>query len=329
MKAPGVRFLGVLALLGATLFWAGNYVVGGAVVAAVPPADLTAMRWAIAVPPLFVLAQVIERPDWRAVLRVWPRLLLPALFGMLAYNLLLYSALQHTTAITASLINAFNPALISIAAAVFLRQRLTPAATGGILLALAGVLWILSGGRLDTLLATGFGLGELLMLGTIAAWTVYTLIGRRGFGIPVLTATAVQALLAVVILAPFVLLTGGPHLPTTGPGIWALLYLGLFPSVASYALWNTALTTIPAARAGVFLNLITVFTVLISVTLGRPLTLAQVAGGLAVLAGVALTALTNQRAPRRDQAPRATASSSEALNLLPAANPPTDQPAGP
>ena len=290
-SAPRSALFGVFALLAATLFWAGNYVVGAAAVEAISPLDLTAMRWVIALIPLVLLAQLIERPNWRAVARAWPVMVLPALFGLIGYNLLLYSALEHTTAVNASLINAFNPALISVAALVFLRQPITRAGVFGILLALIGVLWILSGGDPLTLLDDGFGAGDLLMIGAIAVWTVYTLLGRRRTGIPPLTATAVQALIGVIVLAPFVLLSGGPHIPTDHGPLWALVFIGLFPSVASYGLWNMALTAIPPARAGVFLNLITVFTVLISLTLGEQISLAQVVGGVAVLGGVVLTNL--------------------------------------
>lgn len=280
---------GVLVLLAATLFWAGNYVIGGAAVAAISPLDLTALRWAIALVPLLLLAHFLERPDWRSVLRAWPHMILPALFGPLAYNFLLYSALEHTTPVNASLINAFNPALISIAAAIFLRQRLTPIAIGGIAVALAGVLWILSNGQPATLIAHGFGSGDVLMVAAITTWTIYTIIGRRKTGLPPVTATAVQCLTVVISTAPFVLVTHGPHIPADPGLVWSLIFIGLFPSVASFVLWNIALTKIPPARAGVFLNLITVFTVLISVTLGQSLTLAQGIGGIMVLLGVFLT----------------------------------------
>lgn len=283
--------LGVLALIGATLFWAGNYVIGGEAVDAISPLDLTAMRWVIALIPLLVLAQIIERPNWRAVARSWRSMVLPALLGLLAYTFFLYSALEHTTAVNASLINAFNPALISIAAAIFLHQRLTPVAVVGIAVALAGTLWVLSNGQPAVLIEHGFGPGDLLMVGAITVWTAYTLLGRRKTGIPPITATAVQTVIVVILLVPFVLATGGPHIPAEPGPIWALLFIGLFPSVASYGLWNIALTTIPPARAGVFLNLITVFTVLIAVTLGQPLTLAQGVGGAAVLGGVLLANL--------------------------------------
>ncbi len=163
------------ALLTATLFWAGNYVVGGAAVSAIPPLDLVALRWGIAVVPLLSLAQLVERPDWRRIARSWYWVLLPALFGLIAYNYLLYTALQYTDAVNASLINAFNPALISVAAAILLRQPMTPTAVTGVIVALVGVLWVLCDGHPTALLSNGFGLGGVFMLGAIVVWTAYTL----------------------------------------------------------------------------------------------------------------------------------------------------------
>jgi len=62
----------------------------------------------------------------------------------------------------------------------------------------------------------------------------------------------------------------------------------LLPSVGSYLLWNLALRRVPPAEAGSYLNLITVFTVLISATTGYALGAAQVVGGVLVLGGVLL-----------------------------------------
>lgn len=288
---------GIVALLAATLFWSGNYVVGGEAVASITPLDLTTMRWTIALVPLILMAQVVEHPDWRSAIRAWPHLVLPAILGLLAYTLFLYTALEHTTAVNASLINAFNPAMISIAAAIFLHQRLTPIAVGGILLALLGVLWVLSDGHLSTLFTQGFGIGDLLMIGAITVWTAYTLLGRHKTGVPPITATALQAAITVVIMMPIVLAMGGPHIPAEPGPRWALLYIGLFPSVAAYGLWNMALTSVPPARAGVFLNMLTVFTVIISVMMGKPFTLAQGVGGIVILAGVALANIEAFRQP--------------------------------
>lgn len=139
------RGLGYLALVGATLAWAGNYLLGVIAVGETDPVSLTWLRWALAVVPLFVIAQLIERPRWRDVLRQWPRLLLLGLIGVAGYNLLLYAALGTETPFQLSLINAFNPALIAIAAVLFLGARLGWRGVTGILLAFAGVFWIISG----------------------------------------------------------------------------------------------------------------------------------------------------------------------------------------
>ena len=64
--------------------------------------------------PLLLLAHFVEKPDWRAVLRRWPVLLLLSVLGMSGYTLLLYGALGHTSAMNASLITAANPALIVV-----------------------------------------------------------------------------------------------------------------------------------------------------------------------------------------------------------------------
>lgn len=145
----------VVSLLGATLFWAGNYVIGAGAVVSIDPLSLVLLRWGIAVVPLLVIAQVVERPQWGQVLRAWPWLVALSAFGLAGYNLLLYGALQFTDAFNASLINAFNPALITLAAAVFLREKLTSQAIGGVLVALAGVLVVLSKGDLAALAGPG------------------------------------------------------------------------------------------------------------------------------------------------------------------------------
>ncbi|GAB3272888.1 DMT family transporter [Sinomonas notoginsengisoli] len=281
--------VGVASLLGATLFWAGNYVVGAAAVATIDPVSLVLLRWLLAAGPLILIALVTERPSWRPVLRAWPWLLGLGATGMLAYTLLLYGSLEHTSPFNASLINAFNPALIALAAAAFLRERLTPTSVLGVLLALVGVLVVLSKGDFSALMAGGFGPGELLMVAAIFVWTAYTILGRLAPPLPPVTSTAAQAVVAVVLLAPVSLALGGPAWPTQPGPLWALVFIAACPSVLSYLLWNRALTVIRPARAGVFLNLITVFTAVLTMILGQPISVAQIVGGVIVLGGVAIS----------------------------------------
>ncbi|MFF0991572.1 DMT family transporter [Kocuria nitroreducens] len=225
---------------------------------------------------------------------------------MVAYTLFLYEALRHTSAIDASLINAVTPAVIALGAVVLLRDRIGPWALIGVLLGLAGVLIVLTEGRLAAVLDLDVNLGNALMLGAVAVWSVYTISGRRLAGSPPIASTAVQAILAVVVLTPVGLWSGAGWPEGTGATV-SLVFIGIFPSVGAYLLWNMALRAVPAGRAGVFLNFITVFTVAISLVLGESLSWEQVAGGVLVFGGIALVSTGPTRArvrtaPAADQA---------------------------
>lgn len=294
------RGLAVLSLVGATALWAGNYVVGEQAVKTVDPIDLTAMRWTLSVVPLLVLAQLIEKPDWRAALRQWPLLLVLGLIGMAGYNLSLYEALRHTTAVSASLINSVNPALITLAAAVVLREAVGWRGVLGMVLGFAGVVLVISKGSLDALLSLDFNVGDLLMLVAIVAWTIYTVLQHRA-NVPAVTATAIQATGSALVMLPLAAATGFT-LPQSASAVASVLFIGLVVSAASYVLWNLGVSALPKSLSGVFLNLITVFTVVASIALGTTIGLPEIVGGLIVLAGVVLTTLDRATA-RRAKAP--------------------------
>lgn len=277
----------------AALFWAGNFVVGEAVLKTMAPLELTFWRWALAALPLILLAHVIERPDWIASLKRWPILLLLSVLGMSGYTLLLCSALQHTSALNASLVTAANPALIVLMAVILLGDRPRPLNWAGIALGLLGVLLVLTGGELPKLLTLSLGPGELLMLGAITVWGLYTIIARR-LNVPAITSTAIQVTLAAVMLSPFALASRA-EFPGTAPEIWSLAFVALFPSLGSYLLWNLALKTTTAANAGNYLNLIAVFTAIITLLMGQPITLPQILGGVLVISGVLLTSVGKGR----------------------------------
>ncbi|HZK58503.1 MAG TPA: DMT family transporter [Cryobacterium sp.] len=237
-----------IALILATLMWAGNYVVGQIVVQTMDPISLTWFRWLLAAVPLLVLAQVIEKPDWRVVARAWPRLLLLSGLGVIGYTLLLYTALQYTSALSASLINAANPAVMVLLAAVLVRERMGWRGIAGLLLGLVGVLVILTNGAIASVFSMRHNEGDLLMIGAIVVWSLYTIFGQS-LTVPPITATAAQAVIAAVLLAAVALLTGAswPSEPST---VWALLFNAAFPSIGAYALWNGALKSIPPGHAG-------------------------------------------------------------------------------
>ncbi|WP_025690470.1 DMT family transporter [Paenibacillus zanthoxyli] len=277
-----------LFLIMANLFWAGNYVFGKYVVAEMTPVQMTFSRWLIAVFLLFPIAHFVERPDWKSVLKEWKVLLLMSVLGVVGYNFLLYEALRFTTSMNAALVNAMNPALIVLFSSFFLREKISLAKGLGLLVSLLGVLLVLTKGQLQLIFQTEYNLGDLLMLAAILVWTFYSILGRKMKGLPPISATAVSALMGLLLILPF-FLASGIHLPLSPKATMGILYIGIFPSVGSFIFWNASIREIGASRAGIYLNLITVFTAILSMLLGNPVTLAQVLGGLLVFAGVYIT----------------------------------------
>ncbi|WP_438855075.1 DMT family transporter [Agromyces sp. M3QZ16-3] len=271
----------------ANLFWAGNFVFSAIIADQVDPVSLTFWRWSLAALPLLLVAWIAERPDWRAAAREWRWHLLQSVFGLTGYALLLYAGIGMTGSVTASVISAINPATIALAAAVLLGERMSRTQGLGIVLAFVGVAVVLTGGNPLAAFAQGFGVGDLFVLGAVIAWTVYSIIARR-LTTPPITATALQAVFATVTMLPVIAVTGLTA-PSDLGGTLAVAYIVLLPSVAGYALWNAGSASVGPARAGVFLNLLPVFTVIIALLLGRPIDPAAIIGGAVVLVGVYLT----------------------------------------
>lgn len=285
-----------LFLILATLFWAGNFVFGAAALDTIDPVSLTWLRWAFALVPLIVVAQLIEKPDWRAALRHLPLLTLLGVLGVGGFSLLIYFALKFTSPLNASLINAVNPALIVVLAAVLpaavqggRRVGISWRAALGIVLGLIGVTIVLTEGDLGRLLQQGLNPGDLLMLGVILVWSIYTLVGRRLHDVPPITATAIQVATTVVLLSPVLAFTG-LHLPQDGPSWGAVAYIVIFPSIAAYVLWNAATRLVDPATASIYINLQVVFTALIGLPFGFGISWVQVLGGIIVVVAVVLLA---------------------------------------
>ena len=275
----------------AMAMWATNFVFSQAVLADVGAIQLTGARWMISLVALVPLAWLLEKRDWPVVRREIPLHLVQSMLGYVGYTLLLYSALQSTSPVTAAVLVALNPATIAIAAQFVLKDRLTRLAVVGILISFVGAVIVVIGGQPigDIRLGTGDG---LILIATVL-WTIYSMIAPR-VETPPITATAIQATLASLIMVPLMLLDEivlNPGSWTTVEGLdwWGVLWIGLIPSAGAYFLWNVSSEWIGPTRTGAFLNLIPVFTAVFVVLLGGSVTVWHLIGGALVLLGVSLT----------------------------------------
>ena len=271
------------------LFWAGNYVIGKYVVAEIAPIFITFSRWLMASFLLLGIAHFFEKPKWRVVIKEWPILLILAVLGIVGYNTVLYSALNYTSSTNASLVNALNPGVIVIFSTIFLKEKISKLQLTGIFVSLLGVVVILTGGNIGQILKMEYNKGDLLMLVAIVMWALYSILGKRLKKVPPITATALSALISTIIMAPFAVSQGVDLRELSSLAINGILYITIFPSVLSFIFWNLAIKEIGANQTGIFLNLIPVFTAIISTILGNNITMVQLSGGALVFIGVYLT----------------------------------------
>lgn len=271
------------------LFWAGNYVFGKYVIAEMTPYWITLFRWLFALLLLYPVARRLESPlNWRAVKKDWFLLTCMGVLGVIGYNIVLYSALAYTTATNAALVSAINPGLIVIFSVAVFRERVSGLQWLGVIISLVGALVVLTGGDFTRVLTAQYNFGDLLMVIAVLIWTFYTIIARKLSTLPI-TATTVSTAIAVLLMLPFAAFQEFDSTKIGMLGITGILYMVIFPSVGSFVFWNMAVRAVGASKAGVFLNLMPVFTAMISVLLGEHITNAQWGGGLLVFCGVYLT----------------------------------------
>lgn len=290
-KAAGSQLVATLALVAATLFWAGNFIAGRALRGDIDPVALNTLRWGLCLLLLLPLVGA-KLPRYRRVLaREWRLLLGLGLTGIAAFHTMVYFALSETTAINALLMLALAPAAILCGAALFEGKHPARAQWLGTGVSLAGAAVLVSRADLDLLLATEFNRGDLWMLGAVAVWAAYCLLlRRRPADLPQDVALAASNAIALVFLLPlFFLLSSPGEVAFTPKVLGALLYIGIFASLIAFLCWSHGVGELGPERAGQFVHLIPVFGAVLAVALlGEEIVLPQVLGALLVLFGILL-----------------------------------------
>ncbi|NIP46201.1 MAG: EamA family transporter, partial [Gammaproteobacteria bacterium] len=154
-----------------------------------------------------------------------------------------------------AIINALSPVVTSVAAAVFIKERLTLWNYAGVVLALLGVLVLISRGDLAVILAVRFNKGDVLMLLSVASWVIYALLVRAmlarysGFALTYYATLFGVALLLLLapLEAPLTAIREISH-----ASILAVLYMGICGSGLGYLLYNLSIREIGPTRTSSF-----------------------------------------------------------------------------
>lgn len=254
-----------------------------------PVATVVGGRYGIAAVILLTVLAVSRRP-----LRPAPgeraRAALLGMVGYVVHSSLFYVALRHGTAAAVAMLFYLYPAVVAV---LEILARVRPPSGRSLaapVLSGAGVALVLASGERVAISATG----ATLALSAALAVSIYLLASSRLIrrSLPMVTAAWVAGGVAVSMATGGVLLSGF-SLPAAA--VPRLALAGLATAGATTCVYAT-LSRLGAGPTAIFMALQSLVALIVAgVTLGEPVTAAQVAGGLALLAGAALASTARPR----------------------------------
>lgn len=275
-----------LLLAGTVLFWGTSFAATKSAYTDLAPMTVVWLRMIVAslvfLPVWRMLPRPVRRPGDRRVLA------LSLAFIPCAYFALEGFAIQYTTSSQAGVIAATAPLMVATGAWLVLRERLAVRTVVGILVSMAGV-GVLALGGVAGETAPNPLLGNLLEVGAMAGAAGSTITIRHLAGrYDPWFLTGLQMATGALFFAPLALASGPIAWGEVAFGTWAAVaYLGIFPSLVGFGLYNSALRLLPANRAATSLNLIPAVAVLTGwLALGESLSWVQLVACAAIVAAV-------------------------------------------
>jgi drug/metabolite transporter (DMT)-like permease len=294
----------VAALIAAGLLWGTTVPLSKLALEWLAPGWLTAVRFGLAAAVLLAAARrrgrgatqpTAQRSAQRSAQTPLRRAFTPAVLaaGALGYGgsvMVQNAGIGRTSVTHAALLIGAVPVLVAIIAAVWYRAVARPVAWFGFAVSLGGVGLVTagSGGGGATMAGDGLVLASLLLSATVTVAQGRLLAGRDPIAV-----TAVQFLGATLGSLPVAVLSEGVPAAPAGAGVvLAVVALALAGTLLPFTLFAFGQSRVSAEVAGAFLNLEPLVGAIAgAVAFGDPVGLVQVAGGAAILAGIALSSL--------------------------------------
>lgn len=286
----------ILALLVFTAFlWGATWPIGKTITNSMPTFSLAFGRFSIALPVM--LLYVLSRKEDRESLSNLRRRDLPVMIGLGAtgifgYNFFFLIGLRFIDASYASMVIAVTPALTVILAAIVLKEALSIRRGVGVVVAFIGTFFLVATNQ-----QTNFTvLGTAMIGGAAIVWSMYAILGRIIMRrLTPAAATLVAVVFGHTLLFPFALFEiFWFHWVTADLLVWVgIAFLGVCATFLGFTFYYKGIQRLGAGRAAVFINLVPVFSSILSaIFLGEIITLLNIFGILMIIIGVTMATLT-------------------------------------
>jgi O-acetylserine/cysteine efflux transporter len=277
------------ALIAAGVLWGTTVPLSKLALVWLPPAWLAFTRFGLAA----IILMLVSRSRLRGAAS--PAILVSGALGYGGSVLLQNFGIEHTSVTHAALLIGATPVLVAVMAAVCGHGVARPMAWAGFVLSLVGVA-VIAAGKGGGATLGGDGLVLLSQLASAGFTVSQARLLRDRDPIAV---TALQLLAAAVVTLPIALLSGAHAGPAGMVSVVATGALVLAGTVAPTAMFAFAQSRVSADVAGAFLNLEPLVGAAAGTVLfAEPLGPVQLAGGAAIVAGIALSSVQAIRSAR-------------------------------
>ena len=197
--------------------------------------------------------------------------------------ILLFEAYKYTTVAISTLSYYFAPVIVTVVCPFLFHEKMTAKQILCFVMSTAGLALVVGitdlGRGSNDLLGVAFGLGAAVLYAAVI------LLNKFIKGVDGIHRTFLQFLAAIVILIPYVLLTGGMHPEQLDSMGWGcLLIVGLVHTGITYCLYFTSLKELSGQEAAILSYIDPLVAVLIGIlVLKEPLSWQQLTGGMLIL----------------------------------------------
>lgn len=259
--------------------------------------SLGTVRYALGIPIFAAVLWAVEgRAAFRYGTRLWPAIGF-GLVGITGFNTLVWYGLNYTRPEHAAILMAMQSPLTALALWVVYRQRPARFTAGCIVVAIAGVLLVVTRGDPAHAFEGGSLLGDLIILLGALCWVSYSLAGGRFTGwspLRMTTLTCIPGGVGLVAVNLAALAAGSVHPPSLANLAdvwWQILYFAAGSVVLGVLGFNAAVKHLGALNVMLMLNLIPVGVFSIEAALGRSFAPVEIAGAALVVGALAVNNL--------------------------------------
>jgi drug/metabolite transporter (DMT)-like permease len=283
------RHSALFALVAAGLLWGLTVPLSKLALEWLPGGWLTVVRFAAAAP----LLALVSRRDLRRAFT--PKILFAGAIGYGVVVMVQNAGIHATSVSHAALIIGAVPALVALISAATGKGTAGPTAWIGFVVALTGVGIVAGGGGGGASLG-----GDGLMLVSSALSATFVVVQSQLLrGQNPIALTAVQMFAGALAAVPNAVVEGVPAAPASLAPVAALLALIIGGTLLPFALFAWGQSRVAPQLAGAFLNLEPLVGAAAgALAFGDPFGPVQLAGGLVILAGIALSTAPKRKRPQ-------------------------------